>query len=230
MVKELDGRKIEYPDRIFCAKVNKTSTPEFVAIAFSSNEVREPLIEVAKSSAGHQRISIQDLLVQVLKLPPLPEQAEIVRRVESLFAIADRLEARAQAALARYSRLTPALLAKAFRGELVPQDPTDEPASVLLERIRAQREVAGPAKKVPGRGRKPGATTPRAEDGAGAGESQAEPKRGRGRPRKVQEGAGQTSRGIPMAASAEEAIRLLEERARAEREGKVAVQAGLFGD
>ena len=62
---------------------------------------------------------------------------EIVRRVETLFAYADRLEARYTAARAQVERLTPALLAKAFRGELVPQDPNDEPASVLLERIRA---------------------------------------------------------------------------------------------
>jgi type I restriction enzyme S subunit len=46
-------------------------------------------------------------------------------------------------------RLTPALLAKAFRGELVPQDPNDEPASVLLERIRAARVVAEEAKSKP---------------------------------------------------------------------------------
>ncbi len=73
------------------------------------------------------------------------EQAEIVRRVESLFAYADRLEARYTTARAQVERLTPALLAKAFRGELVPQDPNDEPASVLLERIRAAR-AAAPAK------------------------------------------------------------------------------------
>jgi type I restriction enzyme S subunit len=80
----------------------------------------------------------------------MEEQAEIVRRVESLFAYADRLEARYAAARAQVERLTPALLAKAFRGELVPQDPNDEPASVLLERIRAAR-AAAPAK--PKRGR-----------------------------------------------------------------------------
>lgn len=67
---------------------------------------------------------------------------EIVRRVEVLFAYADRLEARYAAARAQVERLTQALLAKAFRGELVPQDPNDEPASVLLERIRAARESA----------------------------------------------------------------------------------------
>lgn len=165
-------------------------------------------------------------------LPPLPEQAEIVRRVEALFALADRLEVRAQVTLARYSRLTPALLAKAFRGELVPQDPADEPASVLLERIRAHRETAGPAKKAPGRGRRPGTTTPKAEVGVGEGEPQSGQKRGRGRPRKVQKGAGQAQEAavppVPTAGSYEEAVRLLRERGQARAEG--ARQAELFGE
>ncbi|OOH85428.1 restriction endonuclease subunit S [Comamonas kerstersii] len=64
------------------------------------------------------------------------EQTEIVRRVEILFAFADRLEARLQSAQTAAERLTPALLAKAFRGELVPQDPSDEPAAELLRRLR----------------------------------------------------------------------------------------------
>lgn len=74
-----------------------------------------------------------------IDLPPSNEQTEIVRRVEELFAYADRIEARYQAVRARVDKLTPAILAKAFRGELVPQDPNDEPASILLERIQATR-------------------------------------------------------------------------------------------
>ena len=81
-------------------------------------------------------------------IPPVEEQHEIVRRVEALFALADRVEARYNTARARVHGLTPALLAKAFRGELVPQDPNDEPASVLLERIRTQRtQEAASAKR-----------------------------------------------------------------------------------
>jgi type I restriction enzyme S subunit len=86
-------------------------------------------------------------LAQVLiPLPEIDEQAKIVRRVEALFALADRLEARATEARTQAQRLTPLVLAKAFRGELVQQHPQDEPASVLLERIASQR-TATTAKK-----------------------------------------------------------------------------------
>lgn len=95
-----------------------------------------------------------------IPLPPLDEQSEIVRRVEALFALADALEARYQAGRAVVDRLTPALLAKAFRGELVPQDPADEPAEALLARIRAERAAAPIAKPRRGRARSEGRVTP----------------------------------------------------------------------
>jgi type I restriction enzyme S subunit len=79
-------------------------------------------------------------------LPPLAEQQEIVRRVEAFFALADQLEARFTKAKAHVEKLTPSLLAKAFRGELVPQDPNDEPAAALLERVR-RREDSPPRKR-----------------------------------------------------------------------------------
>jgi type I restriction enzyme S subunit len=80
--------------------------------------------------------------------PSLEEQEEIVRLIETLFAYADRLESRYKAAHARVEQLTPALLSKAFRGELVPQDPKDEPASVLLERIYASRATVEGAEEI----------------------------------------------------------------------------------
>lgn len=85
-------------------------------------------------------------------LPPLAEQEEISRRAGDLLAYADRLEARLTAAQSAIDRLTPALLAKAFRGELVPQDPADEPAAELLKRLHAQTGQ-GPQHVVPKRGR-----------------------------------------------------------------------------
>ena len=67
---------------------------------------------------------------------PFAEQQEIVRRVEGLFALADQLEVRLAKARGQVDQLTPSLLARAFAGQLVPQDPTDEPAENLLKRIR----------------------------------------------------------------------------------------------
>jgi type I restriction enzyme S subunit len=87
----------------------------------------------------HTTVYFPELLALHVALPSIEEQAEIVRRVEALFAFADRLEARYTTARAQVENLTPALLAKAFRGELVPQDPNDEPASALLARIRDAR-------------------------------------------------------------------------------------------
>jgi type I restriction enzyme S subunit len=81
-----------------------------------------------------------------IPLPPLPEQKEIVRRVEDLFKFADSIEERFKQAKAQVDKLTNSILAKAFRGELVPQDERDEPASVLLERIKAEK-VNGNAKQ-----------------------------------------------------------------------------------
>jgi type I restriction enzyme S subunit len=82
-----------------------------------------------------------------LPMPPLHEQAAIADRLEAAFARADRLEAEAARARALLERLEAAILARAFRGELVPQDPADEPASALLDRIRANRAAAPKVKR-----------------------------------------------------------------------------------
>ncbi|MBW2741745.1 MAG: restriction endonuclease subunit S, partial [Deltaproteobacteria bacterium] len=68
------------------------------------------------------------------------EQQEIVRRVEALFKIADQIEERYQKARSYVDKLTQSILAKAFRGELVPQNLNDEPASKLLKRIQEEKD------------------------------------------------------------------------------------------
>ncbi|MGY2575482.1 restriction endonuclease subunit S [Vibrio sp. C8] len=74
--------------------------------------------------------------------PPISEQKEIVRLVDQYFAFADTIEAQVKKAQARVDNLTQSILAKAFRGELVPQNDDDEPAEVLLERIAKARKEA----------------------------------------------------------------------------------------
>lgn len=82
-----------------------------------------------------------------IPLPPRTEQHEIVRRIESAFSKIDRLAKEAKRALELVGRLDEAILAKAFRGELVPQDEKDKPAEHLLARIRAERETAPKARR-----------------------------------------------------------------------------------
>ena len=89
-------------------------------------------------TTGRAKLTQQALNSLPIAVPPEAEIGEIIRRVETLFAFADRLEARLQTAQTATERLTPALLAKAFRGELVPQDPNDEPASELLRRLQQE--------------------------------------------------------------------------------------------
>ncbi len=109
--------------------------PSFLAIALES-----PVIQGWLRSQ-HRGMDMPVLNLSEVRLAPIPiapptEQAEIVRRVESLLALADSLQAKVQSARGQLERLTPALLAKAFRGELVPQEPNDEPADALLARLR----------------------------------------------------------------------------------------------
>ena len=110
-------------------------------------EYVEFFIRVAKAdlaafapATAQKNINVAILNEVQVPLPPLPEQQEIVRRVEALFALADKIETRFQKAQAHVDKLTQSLLAKAFRGELVPQDPNDEPAEKLLERIRTNNQ------------------------------------------------------------------------------------------
>jgi type I restriction enzyme S subunit len=109
----------------------------YLEIAFSAPVVQNQMVGVG---TGLQHIHLTDLKKDMIPLPPLTEQNEIVRRVESLFALADVVEKQYLAAKQRLDRLSQSLLAKAFRGELVPQDPNDEPAAELLKRIQVERQ------------------------------------------------------------------------------------------
>jgi type I restriction enzyme S subunit len=114
----------------------------FVMHCLASPRLRSLIEQTSKSTSGVNNLNAEELRNFPLALPSLDEQAEIVRRVENLFALADAIEAKWQAARDQVERLAPALLAKAFRGELVPQDHNDEPVSTMLARIRGEQGSA----------------------------------------------------------------------------------------
>lgn len=113
--------------------------PSYLNYYLSSYEIRIQIELPARSTSGVNNINSTEVKNLVIAIPPLEEQEEIVKRVEALFRKCDLIEQRYLKAKAYTDKLTQSILAKAFRGELVPQDPKDEPAEALLERIRADK-------------------------------------------------------------------------------------------
>jgi type I restriction enzyme, S subunit len=95
---------------------------------------RMKLMDVATGTSW-PNINTDILKKYICPIPPPNEQAEIIRNVELLLTVADKIEARYQKAKAHLDRMPQSLLAKAFRGELVIQDESDESAAELLKRI-----------------------------------------------------------------------------------------------
>ena len=96
------------------------------------------------SSGGVQpNLNLSIIRATAIPLPPLTEQLRIVEEVERRLSVVQALEAAVEANLRRAERLRQAILKRAFEGRLVDQDPDDEPAALLLERIRSQREAGG---------------------------------------------------------------------------------------
>ncbi len=149
--------RCSFQNHVFRARLHdKSNQPKYISWWGNSRGL-DYFLHAGKQTTNLASINKSLLSGLPIHLPPSAEQTEIVRRVEFLFAYADRLEARHQVARAQVEKLTPATLAKAFRGELVPQDPNDEPASALLECIRNKHNIQSANK--PKRGRQSPQTT-----------------------------------------------------------------------
>lgn len=130
----------------------KPVLPEFgpyLATALAAPQGQEGM---KATGSGLQHIHLVDLRATVVPVPPAAEIPVLLKRAQSLLDAADAVSAKLIDERVRLDDLDRTILSKAFRGELVPQDPNDEPASVLLARIRAEREQEG-TRKGRGRGR-----------------------------------------------------------------------------
>ncbi|MGO6830251.1 restriction endonuclease subunit S [Rhizobium ruizarguesonis] len=121
--------------------------PQLLSAYINSAIGREWVASVVNQQVGQANVNGTKLRCLGVPVMPTGEQEELLQRILSAFSWIDRLASEATNGRKLIDHLDRAVLAKAFRGELVPQDPADEPASVLLERIRADREAAPKAKR-----------------------------------------------------------------------------------
>lgn len=132
-----------FPDLLIRVRLVGELLPAYVEAVLRSDRVRRFFQQSAQGIAGSMPKISQDTVGRVaVPMPTQAEQARIVAEVDRLLSIAERAETVAAASQHRNQRLRQSVLKWAFEGRIVDQDPTDEPASVLLERIRAERASA----------------------------------------------------------------------------------------
>jgi type I restriction enzyme S subunit len=104
-----------------------------------------------ENAQGQTRAGLNSAILKAIPVPvcPLAEQVEIVSRMSTQLSHIDATIAEIDEQIERSTFLRQSILRKAFSGQLVPQDPNDEPASVLLERIKAEKERSAVTKQKP---------------------------------------------------------------------------------
>ncbi len=132
--------QVAYPDTMIRLRVVDTVvSPSWVGLAWHSHVVRTHLERRARTSAGIYKIAQPDIVSVPIPVPGLAEQAHILELFEQYFQQISSTHQALEAGLRQSAAQRQNILKAAFSGQLVPQDPNDEPASVLLARIRAER-------------------------------------------------------------------------------------------
>ena len=121
--------------------------PSYLELYWNSPAAAQRVQSVASSTSGLHTLSTGKLKILPVVVPPLEEQKRIVTEVERQLSFVEACERAVDVGLARSAGLRRSVLKAAFEGRLVPQDPSDEAASVLLDRIRAERAAQSVAKR-----------------------------------------------------------------------------------
>lgn len=113
--------------------------PKFLLLVLSSHDLRIQIESKAKSSSGVNNINSEEIKRLIISLPSLSQQEKIVQEIESRLSVCDKIEETIANSLQQAEALRLSIIKKAFEGKLVPQDPNDEPAEKLLERIKLEK-------------------------------------------------------------------------------------------
>lgn len=116
--------------------------PQYLVAALAAPRMRSRLEQLAATTAGQYNISLDKLRSLRIPLPSLSRQRQALSTAEGLLSMADHIDSEVEITLMRSNQLCSAILARAFVGGLVPQDPTDEPAAILLEQIAAESALS----------------------------------------------------------------------------------------
>ncbi|MEL7495519.1 MAG: restriction endonuclease subunit S [Cyanobacteria bacterium J06554_11] len=141
-----DSQPFQASYSIAILKVVSKDLSRFIGLGLSS-EILQSQIKFWSRGVAQPDLGLKHIKEFAFPVPPVAEQIEILHRAESLLDAIMNIEVAYKSNESYLAQLDQSILAKAFRGDLVPQDPTDEPANILLDRIRAEREKAQKAKK-----------------------------------------------------------------------------------
>jgi type I restriction enzyme, S subunit len=135
-----EDAEIAFPDTMIRLPLDlRLVEPLYFSYVWNSDRFRRQIEASARTTAGIYKINQSLLIRYYVPMCSLPEQQEIVRLLDQQFEVIEQNEREIDAALKRSEALRQSILKEAFTGRLVPQNPSDEPASQLLARLRAER-------------------------------------------------------------------------------------------